>query len=98
MNDPYRVLGVSSDADDATIQAAYLAAVKNCPPERDVQRFESVRTAYEAVRTRKDRIAYELFDTSPPTANEVLERIAPLQQSGNRPAQDLFAALLRGET
>ncbi|VAW82485.1 hypothetical protein MNBD_GAMMA13-508, partial [hydrothermal vent metagenome] len=70
MSCPYWVLGISRDADDASIQTAYLDAVKRCPPEHDVQRFESIRSAYEAIRTRKDRLAHDLFDTSLPMASE----------------------------
>jgi curved DNA-binding protein CbpA len=97
MSDPYLTLGVPADADDALIHAAYLAAVKACPPERDLKRFEAVRGAYEAIRTRKDRLAHELFDTSPPTLSELLDRAAPVGAPG-RPTPELFAALLRGET
>jgi curved DNA-binding protein CbpA len=96
MSDPYLILSVAPDADDATIQAAYLAAVKTCPPERDPQRFEAVRRAYEAIRTRKDRLAQALFDAEPPTLSDLLERAAPTGGPG-RPSADLFAAVLRGE-
>lgn len=97
MSDPYLTLGVAEDADDASIRDAYLAAVKACPPERDLQRFEAVRRAYEAIRTRKDRLAYELFDTSAPTASELLDRATPVQ-APTRPSPELFAALLRETT
>ena len=85
MSDPYLALGVTSDADDAVIHAAYLAAIKACPPERDLQRFQTVRTAYELIRTRKDRLTHELFDTSPPTVTELLERAAPLAAACRSP-------------
>lgn len=97
MTDPFLILGVSPEADDATIHAAYLKAVKACPPERDLRRFEAIRSAYEATRTRKDRLAHELFDTTPPTVFDLLERATPLETPG-RPDAGLFAALLRGES
>jgi len=96
MSDPYLVLGVAPGVDDATIHAAYLAAVKACPPERDLPRFEAVRSAYEAIRTRRARLAHPLFDTYPPSTAELLDRAAPLQ-APRRPSAELFAALLRGE-
>ncbi len=96
MSDPYLTLGVPVDAADAVIHAAYLAAVKACPPERDLKRFEAVRTAYEAIRTRRKRLAHELFDTSLPTLTELLNRATPVEPPG-RPNPELFAALLRGE-
>lgn len=73
MTDPYRLLGVPHKADDATIRAAYLAAIRACPPERDRQRFERVRAAYESIATERDRLAHTLFDTSAPTVAEVIE-------------------------
>ncbi len=95
MSDPYLMLGVGPDADDAAIHAAWLAAVKACPPERDAHRFEQVRTAYATIRTRKQRIAYELFDTRPPCGEDILDRAAP-EQGLQRPDPALIEALLRG--
>lgn len=72
MIDPYRVLGVALTAGDEAIRAAYLAAIRESPPERDRERFESVRTAYEAICNCRRRIAHELFDHSSPTVDDVL--------------------------
>ncbi|MEA3274141.1 MAG: J domain-containing protein [Pseudomonadota bacterium] len=96
MSDPYLILGVGEDADDAAIETAYLEGIKRCPPERDARRFEAVRTAYETLRTHRDRLAYELFDTSPTEPADVLDRAAPIGAS-RRPEPALFAALLRGD-
>lgn len=96
MTDPYLVLGIPVDADDATVHRAYLEGIKRAPPEREPQRFEALRAAYETLRTRRDRLAYELFDRSPPTPAEILDRAAPLR-APERPSLDLFHALLRGE-
>ena len=73
MIDPYRLLGVPDTADDAAIRAAYLAAIRACPPERDRQRFEQVRAAYESIAIERDRLAHALFDTTAPTVQEVLQ-------------------------
>jgi curved DNA-binding protein CbpA len=56
MIDPYRVLGVDLTAGDEAIRAAYLAAIRESPPERDRERFESVRTAYEAICNHRRRL------------------------------------------
>ncbi len=96
MRDPYLILGVSDDADDAAIEAAYLEGIKRCPPERDAERFQALRLAYEALRTRRDRLARELFDASPPGPADILDRAAPIG-STCRPDPALFAALLRGD-
>lgn len=95
MSDPYLVLGVPEDADDTTIHAAYLAGIKRWPPDRDPVRFEALRAAYESVRTRRDRLAHELFDASPPTIGEILDKAAPAGEP-RRPDAGAFAALLKG--
>ena len=97
MSDPYLTLGVTAKATDADIEAAYRAGVKRHPPERDPQRFEALRSAYEALRTRRDRLGYELFDTSPPTVGDILDKAAPTGKP-RRPDPAQFAALLRGES
>jgi curved DNA-binding protein CbpA len=94
MSDPYLVLGVPPDADDATIHAAYLAGVQRCPPDRDARRFEALRTAYEALRTRRDRLAHGLFDRTPPTLDDVLDKLAPPGEP-SRPDAATFVALLK---
>jgi curved DNA-binding protein CbpA len=92
MTDPYRQLGVPETADDETIRAAYLAAIRACPPERDRVRFEQVRAAYEAISTEPRRHAHALFDTQVPTAQDVLEA---LMGAGWRPGPPSAAALWR---
>jgi curved DNA-binding protein CbpA len=95
MSDPYLTLGIAPDADDASVHAAYLAAVKACPPERDPQRFQVLRAAYEALRTRRARLAQALFDQTPPTLTVVLDKAAPVGPPA-RPSRALFDSLLRG--
>ncbi len=96
MSDPYLTLGLGEDADDAAVEAAYLEGIKRFPPERDAHRFETLRRAYETLRTQRGRLAYELFNTSPPEAADLLDRAAPIDAS-RRPEPELFAALLRGD-
>lgn len=96
MRNPYLILGIGEDADDATVETAYLEGIKLCPPERDAERFEALRAAYEAVRTRRRRIAYAMYESSPPEPADVLDRAAPVGPPG-RPEAAVFCALLRGE-
>jgi len=97
MRDPYLVLGLSTDADDDAVERAYLEAIKRCPPERDAARFSAIRTAYEQLRTRRDRAAFDLFDTTPPAAIDILDKIAPVGAPA-RPERSLLQTLLRGES
>jgi DnaJ-class molecular chaperone len=93
MTDPYRVLGVADTADDEAIRAAYLAAVRACPPERDRLRFERVRAAYESIATERDRQAHALFDVVAPTVQEVLEILSGDIRPGCPDEQRLYRLL-----
>jgi len=72
MKTPYTVLGVS-EHDDAIIKKAYLKAVRQNPPDRNPERFREIRQAYEQIATHRDRLRYELFDTSIPDHLELAE-------------------------
>ncbi|MCB2182409.1 MAG: J domain-containing protein [Desulfobulbaceae bacterium] len=73
MKTPYQILRIKEDADDASVKKAYLAAVKQFPPERFPEQFQKVREAYEKIGTEKDRLRYALFDTSMPDPLEIAE-------------------------
>ncbi len=96
MQDPYLLLGADRQADDEAIHAAYLEAIKACPPERAPEHFEALRQAYEAIRTQRRRLARELFDTTPAGALDILEQAAPRRPPGRPDIAD-FQALLRGQ-
>lgn len=94
MRDPYLVLKVGLDADDATIHSAYLNALRNSPPERDIEQFQSIRTAYEAIRDKRSRLAYALFNHDQPSKIDLLDKAYPIQTS-RRPTIDMFMNLLK---
>src|SRR4249920_2129058 len=62
---PFTVLGLEETADDDEVRAAYLAAVRRSPPDRDPEGFRRVREAYEAVRDEDRRLALRLFGPAP---------------------------------
>ena len=59
--DPYRVLGVSSDATDAEIKRAYRKLARQHHPDRNPgdaaseERFKAIQTSYEAIGTAEAR-------------------------------------------
>jgi curved DNA-binding protein CbpA len=65
--DPTAVLGVRHDATDEEIRAAYLQKVRENPPDRSPERFETIRDAYEALRDPRRRIQFRLFGIDPTT-------------------------------
>ncbi len=48
---PYDTLGLTPQATAEEIKAAYLALVRQYPPERDAARFKEIRAAYDHLKT-----------------------------------------------
>jgi DnaJ domain len=59
--DPFAVLGVAEDAGDDTIKQRYLALVRAFPPDREPERFQAYRRAYEAIRDARARAELRLL-------------------------------------
>jgi len=64
MRDPFTVLGVDEAADDAEIRARYLALVRRFPPDREPERFQDTRAAYEALSDERKRLEAKLLRTN----------------------------------
>lgn len=64
MRDPFTVLGVAEDADDAEIRRRYLALVRDFPPDRVPDRFQEYRAAYEALSDERKRLETKLLHTN----------------------------------
>jgi curved DNA-binding protein CbpA len=63
--DPWSVLGLTDDASDTEIRAAYLAKVLEYPPDRAPQAFERVRDAYEQLKDPYRRAMRLLLQGNP---------------------------------
>lgn len=61
--DPFVVLGVDNDASDEAIKQRYLALVRRFPPDREPDRFQEIRRAYEAIRGERERLEVKLLQT-----------------------------------
>lgn len=59
------LLGVAPDADEAALRAAYVEQVRLHPPDREPERFEQVRDAYELLRDPQNRAAQVLASPDP---------------------------------
>jgi curved DNA-binding protein CbpA len=71
-SNPHAVLGVGPEADDEQIRAAYLGKIKQYPPDRCPDEFESVRDAYDLLRDRRRRAQHTLFSCDPEAPLEAL--------------------------
>ena len=63
--DAHRILGVAANAPEAEVRAAYLAKVKEFPPDRAPAEFERIRDAYDTLRDPRKR-ARTMFSASEP--------------------------------
>lgn len=61
MIDPWTTLELSPDADEKTIRRRYLELVRQYPPDRDAQRFQEIRSAYDALRAPAERLRRQIF-------------------------------------
>ena len=89
---PYLVLGVPRDADDARIRRAYLDAVKEATPETHPLRFKEIAAAYEKIKDEPSRHRYELFNTDV-SGNSPLEVFLRHARLAARPAPLSFEAI-----
>ncbi len=64
--DPYATLGVPRGSDDGEIKKAYFRLVREFPPEREPEKFQQIRAAYERVKTAEARRETDLFLLQPP--------------------------------
>ena len=95
MTDPYLLLGVTPDTGDEGIRAAYLAALRACPPERDARRFEQIRAAFEAIGTQRARQEHALFSTEALAAADLLQLCANDWRPG-LPSEERLLQVLGG--
>jgi hypothetical protein len=73
MNDPYEILGLASDADEAQIRARYLQLVREFPPDRAPERFAEIRAAFDGLRDPVAQLERRLFSLSTRDSMEVLQ-------------------------
>ena len=62
--DPFTVLGVDEAAGDAEIRGRYLNLVRAFPPDREPERFQEYRAAYEALSDERRRLETTLLRTN----------------------------------
>ncbi len=70
--DPFAVLGLPVDSDDAAIRRRYLELVRQFPPEKNPERFAAVRQAYDLLRDDPTRWHYRLFEAGQKESIEAL--------------------------
>ena len=59
--DPFSLLGADENATDDEIKQRYLKLVRDFPPDREPERFQTYRAAFEALSTERQRLAAKLL-------------------------------------
>jgi preprotein translocase subunit Sec63 len=82
MRDPFTVLGVDEGADDAAIRRRYLTLVRDFPPDREPERFQEYRAAYDQLSDERGRLEAMLLRTNDAALSRLsmaaLQTAAPL--------------------
>jgi DnaJ domain len=93
--DPFAVLDVAEDADDETIKRRYLALVRQHPPEREPERFNEIRAAFEAVESKRDRLRARLLTIHDAALLRLKRDMLEADGPPRRPGPATVRALLR---
>lgn len=72
MHTPFEILAVSESANDAEVKAAYLAKIREFPPDLHPEKFKEVKAAFEHLQTQRERVSYKLFHTAEPRPEDLL--------------------------
>lgn len=97
MNNPYFILGLweqRKELTDEQVQDAYLNLVKKYPPDRNPQRFQQNREAYEQLKTSKKRLQHFLFDTTLADRDDLIAALLP-DKKLKRPDLQLVQRILK---
>lgn len=87
------LMGVGDDASPQELHAAYLRLVRQHPPDRDPEQFESIRNAYDLLRNPRARAMQVISGPNPlaPLLELVSEAKSPLRHV----SMDLWMAALK---
>lgn len=85
MQNDYEILGIARGAGKDEIKRAYFQLVRQFSPEKDPERFQEIRGAYERLlqESSEEKIAgLEMEIPDDPLANSMFDRIVALVQQG----------------
>ena len=93
--DPFTVLGVGEEVGDDEVKHRYLALVRTFPPDRDPERFQLYRAAYEALSDERKRLEVKLLQTNSAAVSRMkLLCLEPAAPASFRATKKTVAALL----
>lgn len=77
MND-YEVLGLKEGADEKEVKRAYFKLVRQFSPEKDPERFQQIREAYENLKEGRGQVKLALKIPDDPFAGKMFQQIETL--------------------
>ena len=78
MLNPYQILEIPKDAAQEEIKNAYFRLIKKYPPEKDPEKFKTIRAAYESLKTVAKKAETDVFIfREPEQAFEFPEEMKP---------------------
>ena len=88
MKNDRAVLGVSADADQKEIKKAYFKLVRQFSPEKDPERFQEIRGAYERlqqaeVQEKEGNLLLTMEMPDEPFAHSMMKQIDRLERQGD---------------
>lgn len=85
MKNDYRILGLEEGADEKTIKRAYFKLIRTYSPEKDPERFQEIRAAYERLTEEEEDGSHGMTMEAPddPFAEKMLEQIQALKRAGD---------------
>lgn len=54
MRKDYEILGIEENADERTVKKAYFKLIRTYSPEKDPERFQEIRAAYERLMENEE--------------------------------------------
>ena len=94
MTDPYAVLRLPADSDDAAIRRRYLELVRQYSPEHHPGKFAAIRQAYETLRDADTRLRHRLFEAGKrESLDAIIEEVACRSPRRRLSLPTLLAAL-----
>ena len=92
----FDLLQVSMEASDDDIKSAYLTMVQDNSPDKNPERFQEIRQAYEQIATKEDRLNYELFQAPRLGFHELLSHLMKeTQPKTAAPSGELLRSLIK---
>ncbi len=70
--DPYKTLNISQNASPPEIKKAYFRLVRKYPPEKEPEKFKTIRHAYEQIKSTPARVKTDFSILKEPAGSFIL--------------------------